>query len=100
MTLVKKNLSNALFQKFNFTRSQSRQIVDAILEIMKQTLVNDEEILISGFGRFYINKKRERRGRNPKTGEDLMLEPRRVVKFRATEALRDKLNGRAEKDIP
>jgi integration host factor subunit alpha len=94
VTLVKKNLSNALSQKFHFTRSQSRQIVDAILEIMKQTLVHDEEILISGFGRFYINKKRERRGRNPKTGEDLMLEPRRVVKFRATEALREKLNGK------
>jgi integration host factor subunit alpha len=94
VTLVKKNLSNALFQKFNFTRSQSRHIFDAILEMMKQTLAHDEEILIIGFGRFYINKKRQRRGRNPKTGEDLMLEPRRVVKFRATEALREKLNGK------
>lgn len=94
MTLIKKDLSNALFHQFDFTRTQSAQVVDSILEIIKQTLENGEEILITGFGRFYINKKRQRRGRNPKTGEDLMLEPRRVVKFRATEALRDKLNGK------
>ena len=94
MTLVKKNLSNALFKQFDFTRRQSAQAVDALLEIIKQTLANDEEILITGFGRFYINKKRQRRGRNPKTGENLMLDPRRVVKFRATGVLRDKLNGK------
>jgi len=94
VTLVKKNLSNALFKQFDFTRRQSAQAVDALLEIIKQTLANDEEILITGFGRFYINKKRQRRGRNPKTGENLMLDPRRVVKFRATGVLRDKLNGK------
>ena len=94
MTLIKKNLSNVIFHQFDFTRSQAAQVVDSILEIIKQTLENGENILITGFGTFYINEKRERRGRNPKTGEDLMLEPRKVVKFRASGVLRDKMDGK------
>jgi len=59
------------------------------------TLEKGEDILITGFGKFYINEKRERRGRNPKTGENLMLSPRRVVKFRPSGVLRDKMDGRS-----
>jgi len=67
-------------------------VVDSLLEIIKQTLENGEDILISGFGKFCVKEKRKRRGRNPATEEDLMLDARRVVTFRCSGLLKDKLN--------
>jgi integration host factor subunit alpha len=64
------------------------------LEILKKTLENGEDILISGFGKFWVREKRERRGRNPATGEDLMLAPRKVIVFICSGVLRDKINGK------
>ncbi|MEA3360609.1 MAG: integration host factor subunit alpha [Thermodesulfobacteriota bacterium] len=94
MALIKEDLAGSIFQQFDFTRAQSVQVVESILDIIKQTLGNGEEILISGFGKFYINEKRKQRGRNPKTGDDLMLRPRKVVKFRPSGGLRDRMNGK------
>jgi integration host factor subunit alpha len=62
------------------------------LEILKKTLENGEDILISGFGKFCVKEKRKRRGRNPHTGEDLMLAPRKVIVFICSGVLRDKVN--------
>jgi integration host factor subunit alpha len=59
---------------------------------MKRTLASGEDVLISGFGKFCVNEKSERRGRNPATGEDMMLRPRRVVTFKCSGALRKKIN--------
>jgi len=64
------------------------------LEIIKNTLESDEDVLISGFGKFSVKQKAERRGRNPATGEDMMLAPRKVVTFRCSGKLRDKINGK------
>lgn len=64
------------------------------LEIIKSTLQNAEDILISGFGKFDVKDKRKRRGRNPATGQHLLLDQRRVVTFKCSEALRDKINGK------
>jgi integration host factor subunit alpha len=61
---------------------------------MKTTLENGEDMLISGFGKFCVKDKRERRGRNPQTGEDLMLGSRRVVIFKCSKVLREKINGK------
>ena len=63
------------------------------LEIIKQTLASSEDVLISGFGRFCVKNQEERRGRNPQTGEDMALRPRRVVIFRCSGVLRDRISG-------
>jgi integration host factor subunit alpha len=68
-------------------------VVESILEIIKKTLENGEDVLISGFGKFCVKEKNERRGRNPQTGEDLMLGLRRIVHFKCSSALKDMLNG-------
>jgi len=70
------------------------QIVETLLEIIKKTLASGEDVLISGFGRFCVRGKAERKGRNPSTGEDLILSSRRVVTFRCSGKLRDRVNGK------
>jgi integration host factor subunit alpha len=80
--------------KIGFTKKKSAQLVDTFLGIIKSTLENGEDILISGFGKFYIKNKRERRGRNPQTGQDLPLPERRVVTFKCSGVLRNKINGK------
>ncbi len=68
-------------------------IVETLIEIIKRTLESGEEVLISGFGTFQIKQKRARRGRNPATDEDMILPARRVVTFKCSGKLRDKVNG-------
>jgi integration host factor subunit alpha len=65
-----------------------------MLELIKSTLASGEDVLVSGFGKFCVKKKSERRGRNPATGEDMMLPPRRVVTFQCSGKLREKINSR------
>jgi len=69
-------------------------LVERLLEIIKQTLESGEDVLISGFGKFYVKDKRKRRGRNPQTGQDLLLVERRVVMFKCSAVLRNKMNGK------
>ncbi len=94
MTLTKTNLVETVRDVYGFTRKDSHKLVDKLLGIIKDTLVNGEDILVSGFGKFYVKEKRKRRGRNPQTGEFLMLEPRKVVSFKCSGVLRDKMNGK------
>jgi integration host factor subunit alpha len=68
-------------------------MIETLLEIIKRTLESREDVLVSRFGKFCVKEKHERRGRNPATGEDMTLEPRRVVTFRCSRLLRDKVNG-------
>jgi len=93
MTLTKAHLIDAIAEQNGFTRSKSSETVETILEIIKLTLASGEDVLVSGFGKFCVKDKRERRGRNPATGEDMMLAPRRVVTFRCSGMLRDKINN-------
>jgi len=65
-------------------KSRSSELVGSLLEIIKATLANGEDILISGFGKFCVNDKNDRKGRNPSTGEDMMLDARRVVTFKCS----------------
>ncbi len=92
MTLTKAHIAKTIHDRLDFTNDRSAQLVDSLLEIIKQTLENGEDVLISGFGKFWVREKRERRGRNPATGEDLMLAPRKVVVFICSGVLRDKVN--------
>jgi integration host factor subunit alpha len=93
MAFTKSHLINAIAEQNGFTRKKSSETVETILEIIKSILASGEDIMISGFGKFCVKEKRERKGRNPATGEDMMLAPRRVVTFRCSGQLRDKING-------
>ena len=75
MTLTKNDLVKALAKENGYPVNQTIEIVETLLEIIKSKLASGEDVLISGFGKFCVHKKRERRGRNPATGEDMMLEP-------------------------
>ena len=94
MTLTKANLVETVRDVYGFTKKDSHKLVDKLLGIIKDILVNGEDVLISGFGKFQVKNKRKRRGRNPATGEDLMLGSRRVVRFKCSGVLRDKINGK------
>jgi len=93
MTLTKSQIIDAIAEKNGFTKNKSTETVETILEIIKSTLASGEDVLISGFGKFCIKDKSGRRGRNPATGEDMMLAPRRVVTFKCSGKLRDRVNG-------
>ena len=75
-----------------FTKKKSVEVIESLLEIIKCTLESSEDVLISGFGKFCVKDKAQRRGRNPATGEDMMLIPRKVATFRCSRRLRDKIN--------
>ena len=92
MTLTKNDLVKALAKENGYPVNQTIEIVETLLEIIKSRLSSGEDVLISGFGKFCVHKKRERRGRNPATGEDMMLEARRVVTFKCSGKLRDKIS--------
>jgi integration host factor subunit alpha len=92
MTLTKDEIVKALAKENGYPLNQSVELIETLIEIIKYTLSSGEDVLISGFGKFCINEKQERRGRNPATGEDMMLAPRRVVTFKCSGKLRDKIS--------
>ena len=92
MTLTKAQIIDEISTRNGLTRKQSTETVEALLDIMKKTLESGEDALISGFGKFSVKQKAERRGRNPATSEDMMLAPRKVVTFRCSGKLREKVN--------
>ncbi|NVM21232.1 MAG: integration host factor subunit alpha [Desulfobacterales bacterium] len=93
MSLTKADIIDAVRTNLGHSKAQSAKLVESLLEIMKRTMANGEDVLISGFGKFCVNEKKERRGRNPQTKEDMMLRPRRVVTFKCSGVLRDRING-------
>ncbi|MFC1494410.1 integration host factor subunit alpha [Thermodesulfobacteriota bacterium] len=94
MTLTKDHLVNSLYNNLDIPKSKSTSIIETLLGAIKNTLENKEDVLISGFGKFCVKDKKDRRGRNPATGEDLTLEARRVVVFKCSGVLREKVNGK------
>ena len=94
MTLTKAHIVGAVEEQIGYPKNQSSEIIATLLETIKRTLESGEDVLVSGFGKFCVKKKHERRGRNPATGEDMMMEPRRVVTFRCSANLKTKLNGK------
>ena len=91
-SLTKAHIIDAVVERNGFTRKKSFETVEILLELIKQSLASGDDVLISGFGKFCVKKKKKRRGRNPATGEDLMLAPRKVVTFKSSMKLREKLN--------
>ena len=93
MTLTKADVIESVQNQSGFSKNRSSEIVETLLEIIKSTLASGEDVLVSGFGKFSVKEKRKRRGRNPSTGEDMMLAPRKVVTFKCSGKLRDRVNG-------
>ena len=94
MPLTKKDLIEQVSTELGFLRGQSAETVQSVIEIVKSSLASGEDVLISGFGKFCVKDKGQRKGRNPATGEDAILPARRVVTFKCSGKLRDKVNGR------
>ena len=92
MALTKSDIV-ARVHELGFTKKKSVDIIESLLEIMKSTLENGDDILISGFGKFCVKEKNKRRGRNPATGSDLILRERKVVTFKCSGKLRNKITG-------
>jgi len=91
-TCTKAHIIDAVTAANGFTRTKSIETVETVLELIKQALASGDDVLISSFGKFSVKEKAERKGRNPTTGEDMLLRPRRVVTFRPSGKLREKIN--------
>ncbi|MCF8142724.1 MAG: integration host factor subunit alpha [Deltaproteobacteria bacterium] len=92
MTVNKAHLSSVICNRLDVPNGQASHLLESLLAKIKGTLASGEDVLISGFGKFSVKEKNERRGRNPQTGDDLMLDGRRVVRFRPSSVLREKIN--------
>lgn len=94
MALTKDDIANSIHQQLDFSKAKSAHLVESVLGIVKTTLQGGADVLISGFGKFCVKEKKDRRGRNPQTGEALKLDARRVVTFKCSGVFRDKINGK------
>jgi len=92
VTLTKSHIIDSIAEQNGFPKNRSSEIIETLLEIIKMSLESGEDVLITGFGKFCVKEKRERKGRNPATGDAMMLAPRKVVTFRSSGKLREKIN--------
>ena len=92
MSLTKENIVEAVAKETGFLKHRSAEIVESLIEIIKRSLESGDDVMISGFGKFKVREKKARKGRNPATGEGVILEPRRVVTFHCSMKLREKIN--------
>jgi integration host factor subunit alpha len=92
ISLTKDDIVKSLAKEIGYPLNQCGELIEILMELIKSSLASRNDVLISGFGKFCINEKQERRGRNPATGESMMLKPRRVVTFRCSRQLRAKIN--------
>ena len=93
MTLTKSNIVDTVYARTELTKKESSDYVNEVLELMKETLEEGEEIKVSGFGKFEVRKKSERVGRNPRTGDEILIPERKVLRFKVSQVLKDELNG-------
>ena len=96
MTLTKAKIVDVIHNELGFPKNRSAEVLEILLEMIKRNLDKGEDVLISGFGKFCVKAKKQRRGRNPATGNDMMLTQRKVVTFRCSHLLRKKINGDIE----
>jgi len=93
LTLTKQTIIEKISEEINQSPPEAKDTIEHLLEIMKSTLASGEDIMLSGFGKFQVNEKAPRKGRNPATDEEMMLDGRRVVTFKCAGVLRDRVNG-------
>jgi len=94
--VTKAEIAKIVHERVGLTKKESAQIVESVLDVMRQSLEKGENVKLSGFGHFMVRQKHARRGRNPKTGTDITIAPRSVVTFRASPLLKQKLTGADE----
>ena len=92
MALTKAEIVDSISDQIGFPKNHSFEIIEILLEIMKKTLESGDDVMISNFGKFCVKEKRERRGRNPSTGQEMILKPKKVVTFKCSGTLREKIN--------
>ncbi len=92
MTLTKADIVESVNNELGYPKNRCSELVETLLDIIKESLEQGEDVLISGFGKFCLKEKKQRRGRNPATGDDLLLGERKVVTFKCSHLLRDKIN--------
>ncbi len=90
--MTKAQIVEHLFEKVGFSKKDSSDVVEMILETIKDSLIKGEKVKISGFGNFVVNEKKARRGRNPQTGDDLTISERRVLTFKPSQVLKSAIN--------
>jgi integration host factor subunit alpha len=93
MALTKETMIDDIYNEVGLSKTKSRSVTENLFEIIKGTLEKDEDVLISGFGKFLVRNKKERRGRNPQTAHDLQLRARKVVVFKPSGVIRKNINS-------
>ena len=96
MALTKDHIAGSLQSRLGVSKFESTRYLESVLEIIKRSLAGGDDVLISGFGKFSVRQKAARRGRDPATGEDMTLAPRKVVAFKCSTLLKEKINGKAD----
>ena len=92
-TVTRADLADAVYQQVGFSRKNAAGLVEDVIETVLNTLETGETVKLSSFGNFTVRHKKERMGRNPKTGEEVPIDSRRVLVFRASHILKDRING-------
>jgi integration host factor subunit alpha len=93
LALTKTEIIEQIAEKNDLKPTEAKEVLESLIEILKSTLASGEDLMISGFGKFQVNDKAPRKGRNPATGDDMILEKRRVVTFKCSGKLKDRING-------
>jgi len=93
LALTKTDIVELIAEKNDCSPAEAKGVLEQLIEIIKSTLASGEDLMISGFGKFQVNEKRPRKGRNPATGNSMVLDKRRVVTFKCAGKLRDRING-------
>jgi integration host factor subunit alpha len=93
MTMTKADIVERIYEKVGFSKKEATEIVESIFEVVKRRLERGEKVKVSGFGNFVVNEKRPRKGRNPQTGEEIIITGRRVLTFKASQVLKKTMNG-------
>ncbi|MBF0611018.1 MAG: integration host factor subunit alpha [Magnetococcales bacterium] len=91
--MTKAEIVESIYRKMGITKREAADLVESFFELVRQQLEDGESIKLSGFGNFEIREKRSRRGRNPKTGEEIEITARKVLTFKPSQILRQKVNG-------
>jgi len=90
--MTKADIVERIYEKVGFSKKEATEVVESIFEVVKQRLEQGEKVKISGFGNFIVHEKRPRKGRNPQTGEEIVISGRRVLTFKASQVLKKTMN--------
>lgn len=92
-TITRADLADAVYENVGLSRSESSDLVDSVFDIMTDAIVEEGALKLSSFGSFSVRRKKERLGRNPKTGVEAVITPRKVVTYKASHVLKERMNG-------